>query len=179
MRLKSAFAPSEKNALISEYNCEWRVGDAPVQTAPCDGTVTASLPYPSGADISVAVAGEQPIALKAKVRDLLIVGMGDSFASGEGNPDMPAEFSEAQRHNNLYPRRKNNDASGSAQWTDELCHRSLYGHQLRAALQIAIENHPVGGDIFGLRLFRRRHRSGHSWPPGICRECQHHQRRDI
>ena len=98
------------------------------------------FPIPHGADISVAVVGEQPITLKAKVRDLLIVGMGDSFASGEGNPDMPAEFSEAQRHKNLYPRRKNNDASGSALWTDELCHRSLYGHQLRAALQIAIEN---------------------------------------
>ena len=28
----------------------------------------------------------------------------------------------------------------NAQWLDELCHRSLYGHQLRAALQIAIEN---------------------------------------
>ncbi len=102
--------------------------------------VTALLPYPNGADISVAVAGEQPITLKAKVRDLLIVGMGDSFASGEGNPDMPAEFSEAQRYKNLYPRRKNNDARGSALWMDELCHRSLYGHQLRAALQIAIEN---------------------------------------
>ena len=62
------------------------------------------LPYPNGADISVAVVGEQPITLKAKVRDLLIVGMGDSFASGEGNPDMPAEFSETQRYKNLYPR---------------------------------------------------------------------------
>ena len=28
-----------------------------------------------------------------KVRDLLIVGMGDSFASGEGNPDVPVRFS--------------------------------------------------------------------------------------
>ena len=128
------------NKLIGEFNCEWRVGDAPVLTAPCDGAVTAMLPYPAGADISVAVVGEQPISLKAKVRDLLIVGLGDSFGSGEGNPDMPAEFSEVQRYKNLYPRRRNNDASGSALWTDELCHRSLYGHQLRAALQIAVEN---------------------------------------
>jgi lysophospholipase L1-like esterase len=138
--IEISLRPLKKNALITEYNCEWRVGNAPVQTAPCDGAVTALLPYPNGADISVAVVGEQPITLKAKVRDLLIVGMGDSFASGEGNPDVPAEFSESQRYKNLYPRRKSNDASGSAIWTDELCHRSLYGHQLRAALQIAIEN---------------------------------------
>ena len=91
--IEISLRPLRKNPLISEYNCEWRVGDAPVQIAPCDGTVTASLPYPGGADISVAVAGEQPIALKAKVRDLLIVGMGDSFASGEGNPDMQVRFS--------------------------------------------------------------------------------------
>lgn len=132
--------PLVQNSLISEFNCEWRVGDAPMQTAPCDGAVTATLPYPDGADISVAVVGEQSITLRAKARDLLIVGMGDSFASGEGNPDMPVEFSDARRHKNLYPERKINDVSGSAQWTDKLCHRSLYGHQLRAALQIAIEN---------------------------------------
>jgi lysophospholipase L1-like esterase len=138
--IELSLRPLVPNKLISEFNCEWRVGGAPPLTAPCDGAVTAILPYPTGADISVAVVGEQPIALKAKVRDLLIVGLGDSFASGEGNPDMPAEFSEAQRYKNLYPRRKDNDASGSALWTDELCHRSLYGHQLRAALQIAVEN---------------------------------------
>ena len=138
--IEISLRPLVPNKLIGEFNCEWRVGDAPVQTAPCDGPVTATLPYPSGADISVAVAGEQPITLNAKVRDLLIVGLGDSFASGEGNPDMPVAFSEGQRHKNLYPRRKNNDAGSSALWTDELCHRSLYGHQLRAALQIAIEN---------------------------------------
>ena len=138
--IEISLRPLVPNKLISEFNCDWRVGNAPVVTAPCDGAVTASLPYPNGADISVAVVGEQPITLKAKVRDLLIVGLGDSFGSGEGNPDMPAEFSEAQRYKNLYPRRKNNDASGSALWTDELCHRSLYGHQLRAALQIAVEN---------------------------------------
>jgi lysophospholipase L1-like esterase len=132
--------PLVQNSLIGEYNCEWRIGNAPALTAPCDGAVTATLPYPDGADISVAVVGEQPITLKAKVRDLLIVGFGDSFASGEGNPDMPVEFSEGQRYKNLYPRRKNNDVSGSAQWTDKLCHRSLYSHQLRAALQVAIEN---------------------------------------
>ena len=138
--IEISLRPLVPNKLIGEFNCEWRVGDAPIQTAPCDGAVTAMLPYPSGADISVAVVGEQPITLNAKVRDLLIVGFGDSFASGEGNPDMPVAFSEGQRHKNLYPRRKNNDAGGSALWSDELCHRSLYGHQLRAALQIAIEN---------------------------------------
>jgi hypothetical protein len=130
----------QSKSLVAEYNCEWRVGDGQVQTAPCDGTVKAVLPYPGGADILVNVVGEQPISLHAQVRDLLIVGMGDSFGSGEGNPNQAVTFSANDRYRNLYPVRSKNDVSSNAQWTDKLCHRSLYGHQLRAALQIAIEN---------------------------------------
>ena len=132
--------PIKRNFLVGELNCEWRVGDGQVQTAPCDAMVKAVLPYPGGADIAVNVAGEQPITLHAQVRDLLIVGLGDSFASGEGNPNMPVEFSADRRYQNLYPKRLHNDASGSAEWSDTLCHRSLYSHQLRASLQIALEN---------------------------------------
>jgi lysophospholipase L1-like esterase len=132
--------PLQSGSLISEYNCEWRVGSAAPITAACDQAVTASLPYPGGAEISVNVQGEKPISIEARVKDLLIVGLGDSFASGEGNPDVPVEMAENRRSNNLYPARVNNDATGSAQWMDELCHRSLYSHQLRSALQIAIEN---------------------------------------
>jgi hypothetical protein len=126
--------------LIGEYNCDWRIGNGAPITAPCDEAVTGFLPYPGGDTISVNVDGEAPIQTDAQVKDLLIVGMGDSFASGEGNPDVAVEMSGARRHNNLYPKRARNDNSGSAQWLDEPCHRSLYGHQLRAALQIAIEN---------------------------------------
>ena len=132
--------PLTANTLFKEYICEWRVDDVAVTSSPCDAPVKVQLPYPGGANISVGVVGEQPISLNLRVRDLLIVGLGDSFASGEGNPDVPVEFGPDRRHQNLYPRRLNNDVSGSAQWIDRLCHRSLYGHQLRAALQIALEN---------------------------------------
>lgn len=132
--------PLVKNALLAEYNCEWRVGEAQPITAACDEAVTAFLPWPGGAAISVAVAGEAAISTEAKVRDMLIVGLGDSFASGEGNPDVPIRFEASRRHLNLYPKRERYDAGGNAQWMDETCHRSLYGHQLRAALQVAVEN---------------------------------------
>ena len=136
LRLK----PLKSGSLISEYNCEWRVGDAGAITAPCDEVVTANLPYPAGASISVNVQGEQPISIEATVKDLMVVGFGDSFASGEGNPDVPVAMAENARSQNMYPKRAQNDAGGSAEWLDQLCHRSLYSHQLRAALQIALEN---------------------------------------
>jgi lysophospholipase L1-like esterase len=136
LRLK----PLQSGGIISEYNCEWRVGDAPVIVAACDETVQADLPYPDGATISVNAQGERPISIDAKVKDVLIVGFGDSFASGEGNPDVPVALAENRRSNNIYPARIDNDVSGSAQWMDTSCHRSLYSYQLRAALQVAIEN---------------------------------------
>lgn len=128
----------DKNA-----RCEWRIAGELVAEAPCHERVSGpniALPYPDGAEISVNAVGEQPIMLDAKVRDLLIAGLGDSFASGEGNPDLPIAFGDQRRFRNMYPQRKRNDGFGSAEWTDQLCHRSLYGQHLRAALEIAVEN---------------------------------------
>jgi hypothetical protein len=132
--------PLNGNKLIAEYNCNWQINGGPAVTAPCDEPITAGLPYPNGATISVGVDGETPISTDIRVTDLLIAGLGDSFASGEGNPDLPVQFDANRRALNVYPKRGGNDVSSNAQWLDELCHRSLYGHQLRAALQIAIEN---------------------------------------
>ncbi len=123
--------------------CEWRIAGRLVAETSCAERVRGpgiELPYPGGAEISVNVVGEPPIIAEARVRDLLIAGMGDSFASGEGNPNQPVAFAEDRRFRNMYPERRQNNAGGSAVWTDELCHRSLYGQQLRAALQIAVEN---------------------------------------
>jgi hypothetical protein len=132
--------PLDGNKLIAEYNCNWTLnGGAPV-TSPCDEPVTVGIPYPDGGTVSVGVEGETPISTDIKVKDLLIVGLGDSFASGEGNPDVPVRFDANRRSRNLYPRRSGEDARSNAQWLDELCHRSLYSHQLRTALQIGIEN---------------------------------------
>jgi hypothetical protein len=132
--------PLAGGKLVAEYNCNWQVEGGTATTAPCDEPVTLSVPYPAGATVSVGVEGETPISSDIQVKDLLIAGLGDSFASGEGNPDVPVQFDVNRRARNVYPKRAGNDARSNAQWLDELCHRSLYGHQLRAALQIAIEN---------------------------------------
>ena len=64
-----------------------------VVTLPCDTPVQLEIPYPGGAWITVEIGGRQIAEIAARVTDLLIVGMGDSFASGEGNPDVPVRFS--------------------------------------------------------------------------------------
>ena len=129
--------------------------------------------------------------MAARVTDLFIVGMGDSFASGEGNPDVPGALL-AGPHRRLRCQReqccaqraiRRASATGrrsatrtfieeNARWQDQACHRSLYSHQLRAALQLAVEDpHRAvtfvgvacsGAEtVFGLFLRYK----GHEWVP--------------
>ncbi|KAB2911056.1 MAG: hypothetical protein F9K29_23465 [Hyphomicrobiaceae bacterium] len=154
-------------------------------TLPCDTPVQLEIPYPGGAWISVEIGGRQVAEVAARVVDLFIVGMGDSFASGEGNPDVPVRFSPdraADYDAKLigYPARIGDwrdigdkpFIEENARWQDQACHRSLYSHQLRAALQLAIEDpHRAvtyvgvacsGAEtVFGLFLRYK----GHEWVP--------------
>jgi hypothetical protein len=57
-----------------------------------------------------------------RVQDWLVIGLGDSIGSGEGNPDLPE-----------------GDGRSVARWQDRRCHRSAKSYQARAAR--ALENH--------------------------------------
>jgi hypothetical protein len=123
-------------------------------TQPCHAPVVLEAPFPKGLAVTVEVGGREVAATKIKVRDLLIAGMGDSFGSGEGNPDVPVRFSRERAADygkaDLagYPARigswkqvgDKDFIAENARWLDQACHRSLYSYQLRAALQLAIED---------------------------------------
>lgn len=79
---------------------------------PAQGTYLVKLTYTTP-DGTQAVL-ESSVAIK----DLLIVSLGDSFASGQGNPDIP-------RH-----------GSTRAKWVDEICARSAAAGPAQAARQI-------------------------------------------
>jgi len=148
--------------------CRWQVapprrrnGRRPTVTTitrPCHQATRLDIPYPSGATVSVAIGGQLVSETTIRVEDLLIVGVGDSFGSGESNPDVPVRSDRnrtadygAIRDDVLlagYPARVGGWSligdrafqRQNAKWLDQACHRSLYSHQLRAALQLAIEN---------------------------------------
>ncbi len=107
------------------------------------------------------VIGREPIVVK----DWLVLGLGDSFASGEGNPDRPvtlAQFPNAAFYGGMdeglpiraTPKTLKFDDAGNIQpfaarddyyaaragWTSPDCHRSQYSYQFRVALQLAVEN---------------------------------------
>lgn len=125
---------------------------------PCAEEVRLDIPYPVGAAVTVEIGGREVAHTDVIVRDLLIAGLGDSFGSGEGNPDVPVRFSP-ERTTDYGASPKNTAFAGlparvgawkrigdaafnaeGARWMDQACHRSLYSHQLRAALQLAVED---------------------------------------
>ena len=145
-------------------DCSWytapkgKGGRGKPVTLPCDGPVQLEVPFPAGAWIKAEIGGRQVAEVDARVRDLFIVGMGDSFASGEGNPDVPVRFSPDRTATygtgsdgsvlDGFPARigdwktvgERSFIEENARWQDQACHRSLYSHQLRAALQLAVED---------------------------------------
>jgi hypothetical protein len=157
--------------------CTWSFstpGEAAFSTVSteCDAPVRTRVPYgkPTRVMVDIATPGEavRRATGDVAVRDLLIAGLGDSIASGDGNPDRPVALSDegfcfrrfALAANAEYFRpgragfsgdRACDDAAGggsdlsawaglSARWMNGACHRSLYSYQLRAALALAIDN---------------------------------------
>ena len=158
--------------------CTWsfgREGDAAPTTASaeCSAPVAMRVRYgkPTKVTVDLAAPGEAVRRATADiaVRDLLIAGLGDSIASGDGNPDRPVALSDegfcfrrfAPAGSPEYFRPGRVGFSGdkacdggdraadnnrfewarlSARWMSPACHRSLYGYQLRAALALAIES---------------------------------------
>ncbi len=156
--------------------CSWTFDDGegkPQQAeTPCNEEVRLRVshgrPTTASVDIALPDGTAQRIVTDITVRDLLIAGLGDSIAAGEGNPDRPVRLSNegfcfrqflSGGSGEYYrpgrdgytgnracvlaqddPAEVSNWARQSARWKSGSCHRSLYSYQLRAALALAIEN---------------------------------------
>jgi hypothetical protein len=163
--------------------CEWKIEgensarfvlntEPPNKTyiASCAVKVTIKVPYRETTDIRLTRRmpsnASSEASAKIDVKDILVVGVGDSFSSGEGNPDVPVKLAwglspPPDPDNNLQlqnprtidwlsgpppyfdlsthaPVRKNDGEYFAAQWVDRSCHRSAYSYQLRAALHLAL-----------------------------------------
>jgi hypothetical protein len=158
-------------------SCAWTLTHEDTQpghvTVDCREEVNTRVLYgkPTVAAVEITPPGGVPRRASAEilVQDLLIAGIGDSIAAGEGNPDRPVALSDdgfcfrnfiaTGRSEYFRPGRVGykgdkaceTGAGGggsnmaewsrlSARWLSAACHRSLYGYQLRAALALAVEN---------------------------------------
>jgi hypothetical protein len=120
--------------------CTWTVGEKPLGDRSCsDARIVLPWDKPS-ADVTVRVehSGRQddPVSRTITVRSLLIVSLGDSYASGEGVPDVdigdPFISGLVDRSDIPLPY--------PALWWDQRCHRSLYSGPAQAAMALAKKN---------------------------------------
>jgi hypothetical protein len=149
--------------------CAWTFddGDGPQSsTFDCAEPVNLRVRYGRATSAWVDVAsseGAQRAATEIAVRDIFIAGLGDSIASGEGNPDRPIALADdgfcfryylssatAQYYRPSRAGYKGGRACEapdslqvwqrqSAYWFNAACHRSLYSYQTRTALQLAVQ----------------------------------------
>jgi lysophospholipase L1-like esterase len=150
--------------------CAWSFddGEGPQQsTFDCAEPVNLRARYgrPTVATVEVSSGPEAPqrVTTEIRVRDIFIAGLGDSIASGEGNPDRPVALSEegfcfrsylgtaaAQYYRPSRAGYKGGRACEapdtlqvwqrqSALWLNAACHRSLYSYQTRTALALAVQ----------------------------------------
>ena len=113
--------------------------------------------------VKVRVLGVAPNANQergwadVKVRDVLIASLGDSFASGEGNPDVKTAWPtepysgfwarQGDWHNRWMGRRTGVRDVKPPVWWDSRCHRSFYSQHVVAALKYAAD-HPSEATTF-------------------------------
>jgi lysophospholipase L1-like esterase len=120
-------------------------------------------PTVATAEVSSGPDAPQRVTTEISVRDIFIAGLGDSIASGEGNPDRPIALSDegfcfrsylgtaaAQYYRPSRAGYKGGRACEapdtlqvwqrqSALWLNAACHRSLYSYQTRTALALAVQ----------------------------------------
>jgi lysophospholipase L1-like esterase len=150
--------------------CAWSFddGEGPQQsTLDCAEPVNLRARYGRATVATVEVSSgpdaPQRVTTEIRVRDIFIAGLGDSIASGEGNPDRPIALSDdgfcfrsylgtaaAQYYRPSRAGYKGGRACEapdtlqvwqrqSALWLNGACHRSLYSYQTRTALAVAVQ----------------------------------------
>jgi hypothetical protein len=157
----------------ADSNCIWSFddGDGPVRqaTAACDQEVKlrvrAGRTTVATVDIPLGDGTAQRVTAEIAVRNVLIAGIGDSIAAGEGNPDRAVELEsgfcfrrfltggssqyfrpsragyrdDRSCENTPSPAGASDWARHGARWMSPACHRSLYSYQIRDTLALAIE----------------------------------------
>ena len=139
--------------------CEWSVDNTVIDNLPCDKTAVAhNIKYDSSHTITVRPSAGAPITTTFALKDILFVSFGDSFSSGEGNPEKPVrlvrdsfnDYANSSRGQAFPVREDLNIVADNPdhffqdlapKWANSQCHRSLYSQHTKAALQYALE-HP-------------------------------------
>ncbi|WP_213947466.1 hypothetical protein [Luteibacter sp. dw_328] len=134
-------------SLWNGHSCHWQIADGdPVRIAPCDATVPLDNVPSAGATITATIDGTnlQYHIVVPEIKRYVVLGLGDSYAAGEGAPDVPTQWKKPQSAPSV-PRESlefvslDRMAVRGASWESNLCNRSFYSWQSLVALDAASE----------------------------------------
>ncbi|MEO8676561.1 MAG: hypothetical protein ABI569_13355, partial [Casimicrobiaceae bacterium] len=123
-------------------NCEWSLDGHPATMSRCAESEPFLIASGARFVITATPVGGAPMSIDVpRITETLIVALGDSFASGEGNPDHPAVFHPVKaRYDWFVEHDVSKVVAKSAAWWDEACHRSLLSWPALSALSRAVAN---------------------------------------
>lgn len=156
---KYYFAQASLDSFSSGGDCIWTIKgedyEKTSQKIGCSNPV--SVPIPANKehngsipiDVKVLTNEGTTFETKIQIKDNLILGIGDSYASGEGNPDKPQKFKDepkAQKaiekffdsnpdpYEKWWAEHSITTQLDTANWWDPLCHRSLFSPHAIASI---------------------------------------------
>lgn len=142
----SYLSPASKDMTLVEVRmlnqvgpCAWEVPQGARLLAASECVATLEVPRTITTQV-VARTNSTRATADIQPREILIAAFGDSYGSGEGNPDLPTSYGSKVPVGNDWFARSENIVEGP-QWLDPVCHRSLLSWPMLAPLRLALE-HP-------------------------------------
>ena len=134
---------------FDHQSCAWQLSGGVRETGSCDEYI---FDFPLNAPATnltvTSLDGSQSADATIEIEHVLIVGLGESYSSGQGNPDIPARWKSWRNINSPQvldvswlnePGRYLDGKSGEARWLDAECYRSFFNYQTLTAFKVASE----------------------------------------
>lgn len=132
---------------IDGKNCRWQLDGQAEESAPCNNHLfDVGLSDATRTLTVTSTDGSQSTDTEIKVKHRLILGFGESYSSGQGNPDIPARWAEwtlQTKPEDLdvtwlnKPKKFLVGGTAGARWLDAECYRSFFNYETLTALKVA------------------------------------------
>jgi len=134
--------------------CRWEIEGAASVVLGCRN-IEVSLPTTKATRVSLFDGSTLIAQSSVQPRRLRVLGLGDSYAAGEGNPDVPTQWKpgsvlpDGVREGSVAslnwlrysaPGTSNRYVAAGARWRDRKCHRSFWNQQTFSAMRLAAQD---------------------------------------
>ena len=119
--------------------CEWAVDGVEVSDSPCAEEIALEV-RPTGSTLQLRTSDGATVETSIRPSFRVLLGIGDSYGSGQGNPDVPTKWRSdlsTARWEPGYLEATRAFAAAPARWSSPRCNRSFWSQQHMIALALA------------------------------------------